>query len=997
MTPHQRGTIARILHRVWKMRCIAANSALVVAAWVGMLIAPGGPLRAQQDTEQIDLLVVRQEAHRAPEGLSIRARLREITPPEPTEIRWRHGGEGQGGEVIRGVFPKPGAAADEPQTIAVGEWSAPVPVVSLVTGRFPGRLFLTVTAGRDGRVVDRARGIKGEHSTGAVFEFEFSFAGRVVKRIEERGPDGGTATLVIPAERLVGDVQPDSPVFLDGLMGVVEYARRRAEFLEELPWAGGPLPRRYVLINNVSGYGEGIGYGIRTTNREATRWELRSLRQLGVNALRGAPRFVVEGLRAGEPELRAFGRGAEIQIAGFPVPTHRAGRPVDPEAGCPFAPGVAQRTEEAIAASLAAMSEQPVDEVWALTVDEIGSVFDAAPEGKRHVAVCPRCADGFRKYLKSRGLQPADFGAADWSEVRPLDVWSADDARPWAHDPRLGLAAYWTRDFNNYATAMLFTPLREAMARANAARPTTPRGTGGEIPGGEAGGTPPRAYSFALRGNTFLMGGHSLDFFDFYRYADNAIVYETSNREPRIWSWDSYLCDVQRVVGQRMGLAQGIYVKPHRGAPVQRMLAAVARGATMIYWYTYGPDYHKGDSFSQDPQALRLASKAAHLLGKAEPALYGARWAVPAEIAIVKPETTQRWMNLLGNPPALSAAWENAKWVYTALQHDHLPVDPLDERMVAEDDLSTYRVVYVNGTHVTRAAAAALRRYVEQGGTLWTSGGGLARDEANRSLDELLPVLGLRRRHEPEMWYSVALYGATELEPFDDARRRLGDVPPGAAVVAPEARDPKSAPPGDGPRTAGEPLLPVVGREPLEPGEGAEVVARFADGRAAVVRHRFGKGMAWTVGFFPGLEYSAPLRHEHYDMRRDLQASRRWFISAAARAVVRSVVEPDDALVEAILLRRPEGPGAVVVLANWAYAVRGWREQEGGRRAAMVANSPVDSLTVTVAWPRAALGEPPRRASSVWLEREIPFEAAGDTIRFVLPRLEEGDVVLLEP
>ena len=40
----------------------------------------------------------------------------------------------------------------------------------------------------------------------------------------------------------------------------------------------------------------------------------------------------------------------------------------------------------------------------------------------------------------------------------------------------------------------------------------------------------------------------------------------------------------------------------------------------MLYWYTYGPDYKKGDSFSQDADALKLTSKAAHLLGVAEQA-----------------------------------------------------------------------------------------------------------------------------------------------------------------------------------------------------------------------------------------------------------------------------------------------------------------------------------------------------------------------------------------
>ena len=143
------------------------------------------------------------------------------------------------------------------------------------------------------------------------------------------------------------------------------------------------------------------------------------------------------------------------------------------------------------------------------------------------------------------------------------------------------------------------------------------------------------------------MGGHSLDFFDFYRFADNGFVYETSNTGPQIWSWDSYLCDVGRVVSQTMNKRFGIYVKPHRGAPVQRALSAISRNAKMLYWYTYGPDYFKGDSFADSLESVTLAAKAAHLIGKCEDVLYGASWIQPAEVAIVKPRCSgagARWV-----------------------------------------------------------------------------------------------------------------------------------------------------------------------------------------------------------------------------------------------------------------------------------------------------------------------------------------------------------------
>lgn len=943
---------------------------LAAIAW---LLCAGLAVALGHCAEQIDVAVARSQSTELVDGLWMRVRLTAITPAEPSPIHWRYGGEGQGGDLIRGLFAKPGAEENDSHELALGEWSSWTPFSSLARGRLPEMFFLTITAGQPGRVVDRLTGRRGEYSTDARFEIEFRYRDKVIQRLVEHGPDGGTVTVVIPLYRLAQGTPPDDPQFVAELTGVLQYATRRAEFLETLPWARGPLPRKYLLINNISGYGTGSGYGIRTTDKAVTWAELRSLRQLGVNGLRTPPEFLIDLLRNGDPRTAPFRRGLLMPMMGFPVPAYRAGRPVDPEAGCPFAAGVAERTRAAVDDSLTAVLDLPVDEVWGLTVDEIGAVVDLAPEGKAHLAVCPRCAAAFRAWLKAKGLQASDFGQQDFSAVRPLDVWQTEGPRPWLSDPGAALTAYWTRDFNNYATAQLFTPLRNAVASANQRKRR--QLAEGEQQSAAAG--QPWVYSFALRGNTFLMKGHSLDFFDFYRHADNAIVYETSNRDPRIWSWDSYLCDVQRVVAERMGLARGIYIKPHRGAPLQRMLAAVSRGNTMIYWYTYGPDYHKGDSFSQNREVLALTSKAAHLLGAAEEVLYESSWMLPAEIALVKPETTQRWMNLLGDPPHVAAAWENAKWVYTALQHAHLPVDPLDEQMLATADLSPYKAIYVNGSHLTRAAAEALMRYVAAGGTLYTSGWGLVRDEANQPLRQLEPVLGLRGRREPEMWYRVQLYGAGTIEPYDDPRNQLAPPPVGARLL--------------GGRIFEASFVPLVGREILDPQEDAEVLARFADGTAAVVRHRYGKGQAYVVALFPGLEYSAPVRVPEYNMRAAFSAARRSLIAAPALALTAPVVDASDPLVEGVLLRSAAGTQRAVTLANWAYEARTTSADAQGRQRTLIAHLPIEHLKVTI---RGA--GPVARATSCVLHQQLEVATSGETVTFTLPRLEEGDVVVLE-
>jgi len=943
-----------------------------------MLSRYGPPLLGGENKgAQVDVLVV-DESWTVAKELTVRARVTAITPAEPTSIRWRHGGEGLGGRVTRGTLP---------EKLDVGQWSQAVPVASLVRGGFPSKLFLTFMVGRGGRLKPRTRGGGFETEGGSKdveVEFEFSYKGKALKRFKEAGYDGGTVGIVIPAYRLTGGKTPESAEFLDELSGLLEYVRRRAEKLEGLPWAKKRLPELFAIVTDLGGYGTGIYYGIRTTNKAVVETDCRSLRQLGVNGFRNAPRFLAEMVYERRGFAKAFTRIRDLPAMGYPVPRFRKGRQEDPEAGCPFAPGVAERTTQGVNRALKLLNLR-VHEVWGLTVDEIGTVVDMSRQGKGHLAVCPYCAEGFREYLKRLGLKPADFGRRDWSQIRPLNIWQrpkpdrepeTQPAKPpWQTEKGAALQAYYTAKFNNCASARLFSPLREAFDAANNKKQQARIGGRDDPARGQ-----PWVFSYALRGNTFLMRGHSLDFFEFYRHADNAFVYETSNRDARIWSWDSYLCDVGRIVSSDQGLRFGIYVKPHRGAPIQRALTAVSRGATMIYWYTYGPDYAKGDSFSQHWDVLVKVSQAARLIGAAEDVLFRSSWVRPAEVAVVKPRSSEIWMRLAEEGTAWQAAWENAKWTYTALQHAHIPVDPLDEVMLATADLSRYKVIYISGPSLTRAAARRIAQWVESGGTLCTSGWGLVRDEANQPLDVLQPVLGLKKRNEPQMWYRVALYGATRLEPYDDARRVIAPVPDGAKIV------------GSAPFTGS--FQPVIGREVLEPDVGTEVLVRFADGGAAVTRHAYGKGQAYVVGFFPGLEYSAGVRRHTrapvFDMSKDFDPGRRSYVAAPALGRVQPVVDAAQPTVEGVLLKdRPTGDRAVTLM-NWAYRVVAHRQR--GRRVSPVCDIvPFENLRVHI---RGA--GPVKRVRSATLDQVLPLRRDKDGITVTLPRLDEADVLLLE-
>jgi hypothetical protein len=966
------------------MRAPPATFAL--AALAALALAPVA--RAQADNAQVDVGTVEAPAWSMPDDLVIRARVAALDPPEPTSIQWRHGGEGMGGEVVRGALAPPGlpAAAPAPEaaagarrakapalpTFQVGEWSAPVPLVEIRKAPWPRILFVTFWVGRPLKFNNPVDRVPVDFTKSATLEFEISQKGRIVRTFAEAAPDGNAVTLVVWPERWAGQEKPDHAA---GFMGLLEYVTQRAALMEKSPWSKGELPRKFSLVTDFGGYGVVNNYGVHHSSRPVVDAEARTLRQLGVNGLRAAPGYFLEQAKKREGTGAAFDRVRIVQVPGYPVvPKPRV--PDDSfEPGCPFGPKVPELTKVAVEKALADLRDNTAPEVWGLTVDEIGVVFDHTNQGKAHVEKCPRCVAEFVKFAKAAGRQPADFGKADWAEVRPLIISPKDPDPSWMQKPGAPMAAYETRRFIAHASAAMFTPLRDAVAAANRER--------AKAPAGSPAATQPAMCTYALRGNTFLLGGHSLDFFDFYRLSDNGFVYETSNRDSRVHPWDSYLCDVGRMVSAEQGLAFGVYVKPHRGAVVQRALTAISRGATMLFWYTYGPDYNKGDCFSSSAARLELTGKAARLIARAEDALYGAKWAQPARIGIVKPVTSEIWLGLSAKHPAWVASHENAKWAYTALAHEHLPVDPLDEKMLEERDLSQYRVLYVHGPNLRRTAAAKLAKWVEDGGTLYASGWSLARDEANQPLDLLLPALGLESRTPPEMYLALDSYNTGPLESFEpqDAKRgRLAEPPAGAAF--------KGAKPFEANFT------PKVGREVLKPSANTEVLGRYADGAAAVTRHAHGKGQVFVVGLFPGLEYSAGVRNDEYDMGRQFDANLRRLVTSPALAAAQPVVDASAPTVEGVLLANPASGARSVALMNWTYRIAAVREQAQGRG---VRRTPLPALVEQKGLQVAVRGAGPvQRVRSAMLDKELPFKQEGELLKVTLPELQEADVLLLE-
>lgn len=843
--------------------------------------------------EGVDPLDPKKAATAALAKLSLRARVVKTTPEtKSVRLAWRRGGEGLGGLVVRGEF----LTEDKSPDLAPGQWSASLPLETVVgkvrAWEFPTLVVSTPPVGKK----------KGEPLANVVVELEFADGGKAFKTITETAPKGASVGFAFPGGKL------GAKGFAEQLQGLAGHAKARREQVEKVAGDATLSPKRFAIIGHLAGYGEGSGYGIRHNNPEIVKEECRTLRLLGMNGLVGEKSVHLADAGGVGQDLRRIYWGGP----GSGSPMNALKKKADDPDGCPFDPAVKKHMDERTNTAIEEHKRVGAQESWALWWDEIGVAV------KDHLNDCPRCRAAFREYVRGHGPRPDDFGKRTWDEVAPYPLWEKVEVKgkevklaPGPKHAGEALRYYYTYRFMTHATGQLFPDAAKVFKKAG-------------IP------------LYAMQGPTPSWDGASLDWHEFYDTgANTAVVWETSNRDPRAWQWESYLGDIARGIATRHGLPLGCLIKPHRGAPEQRMLSVVSRGVTALEWYTYGPDYAKGDSFSQSPELLERVARAGRFLGRAEEHLHGARRA-PAQVAFVSPRSSEVW----GKATDLQVtAFEDAKWVYLALAHAHVPVDILSEQQVAEGKLGAYKVAYIVGPNLRKDATAQVRAWLTAGGLLWTDALGLSRDEANQPLN-LIP--GGRKL---ESWGSVEGYRAVGFKPLTEKT-----VPEGAAYVYDSTK-----------------LHASIGREPLAEQDG-EVLARFADRKAAVVRHKLGKGAVIVAGLWAGLSYSAKVRRADFDMRADFDPTLRKLIASAALERSERPVVTSEPLVEAVLLE--QDGRRCVALMNWAY--RG------------TTHVPAENLRVTL--PAGVKG-----VRSLVLGKVPLVERA-----VVLPRLSEIDLLVLD-
>ncbi len=78
-------------------------------------------------------------------------------------------------------------------------------------------------------------------------------------------------------------------------------------------------------------------------------------------------------------------------------------------------------------------------------------------------------------------------------------------------------------------------------------------------------------------------------------------------------------------------------------------------------------------------------------------------------------------------------------------------------------------------------------------------------------------------------------------------------------------------------------------------------------------------------------------------------------------------------------------------MANWAYAVAAVKQDASGRRSPIVRHLPAEGLKIAI-----RTTTKPKNVVSCMLQAILEFTESDGAIVVDLPRLEEGDVLLLE-
>jgi hypothetical protein len=555
-----------------------------------------------------------------------------------------------------------------------------------------------------------------------------------------------------------------------------------------------------------------------------------------------------------------------------------------------------------------------------LTDEPTGQPLDIA-------AQMPSYTEAFRAWLKAKGLQPADLLVESWDEVKIVTPGQRHEFPALYYFSQL----FRTRALGDFMAAQ------------------------GKLAKEAYGGEFPVLANFsdgAVYGANFCIQG-----VDYFELLD-------SDNQNAIWGEDwangasSYQCasfnvDLMRGAARERGQKIAHHLVAHAGRkPWDVKLKATseaARGVKIFNNFCYGPSWasHEGGPYFRShlwyskPETWTANASITREIGAVEDLLLPAMPA-PASVALLYSTASDVW-----TVDENYAHGFDRMHTWMALAHAQMPVDVVAERQVERGMLDDYRVCYLSGPNLTRAAAVKLKAWTQAGGTLFLTAGAATRDEFNRPLDVFDDVLPVRRG------------GLQVLQAAQFSGRYLSTLASKDVAVWKGGK---------------ADVLSV--KQSLTAKPDTETLATFKDGSAAIVR----QGNITVCGFLPALSYiktaldrrkaaeeaNHPLTGQSYNPW-DFPADVRDLILLAAQGVSRPV-ECSHPLVDAVFM--PGEKGILIPLANYTL-------------------TPISNLTLRVKVPRSI-----QKAESA-VRGDIEFQQRSATeIEISLP-LENNDFVAL--
>ncbi|MCY3021808.1 MAG: beta-galactosidase trimerization domain-containing protein [Planctomycetota bacterium] len=280
----------------------------------------------------------------------------------------------------------------------------------------------------------------------------------------------------------------------------------------------------------------------------------------------------------------------------------------------------------------------------------------------------------------------------------------------------------------------------------------------------------------------------------------------------------SYYAALVDCAARRTGCPSGFYVCVNCGNAARKIFSCAAQGLTWLHLYDWGPidNWAEGsNSWSEHQGEYSQVAAATYALGPADEIVAkGAR--EPRQAAILYNRSHEIWNGAEGR------FIHDCMWTFVALKNSHYPVDIILEDDVTPEELKRYKVVFIWGFNLDRRHLAALRTWVEGGGTLIASAGAAMRDVYNEPLEDAVALFGARQR----------LPGPEDKSSRAKARFTNSAITPEAELTA------------NGLTAI---LAPTTGKQ----------VAAFDGGECAAVASELGKGRTLLLGVQPGFVFHA--------------------------------------------------------------------------------------------------------------------------------------------